>query len=185
VRIGDEAILVGDIVLPDISPWPTREALFDQVAPVIGPEYQDAEAVFGLERYLKSLNRLVELDRRHPGLMVFPAHRLFAKGRWNGIELAARAAELREHHIQRCAAIIEILATGPKSVTEIAEAHFPPEFIMGFGRMMAANEVDSHCELMLKSGDVIALNERRYAAEGSHHFESHIASLMPDASGMT
>jgi metal-dependent hydrolase (beta-lactamase superfamily II) len=32
VLLGDEAIVVGDVVLPDISPWPTRQALFAEVA---------------------------------------------------------------------------------------------------------------------------------------------------------
>jgi len=177
VRIGDEAILVGDIILPDISPWPTRKALFGEVAPVIGPEYQDPEAVFGLERYLKSLYRLQELDRRHPGLRVLPAHRLFAKGRWNGIELAARAAELLEHHVQRCGAFMDILADGPKSVGEIAGSYFSPDLLKGLGRIMAANEVDSHCELLLKCGDVIDLGDRRYASNNSFHFEAYIAAL--------
>jgi len=32
VLVGEEAIIVGDIVLPDISPWPTRQALFSEIA---------------------------------------------------------------------------------------------------------------------------------------------------------
>lgn len=50
VLLGDEAIIVGDIVLPDISPWPTREAMSDEVAKVIQPYYRERQAVFGLQR---------------------------------------------------------------------------------------------------------------------------------------
>ena len=37
VLLADEAIIVGDIVLPDITPWPTREEMFDEIADVVEP----------------------------------------------------------------------------------------------------------------------------------------------------
>ena len=37
---------------------------------------------------------------------------------------------------------------------EIAQEHFDPKLLEGFGSLMAANEVISHCELLIASGDV-------------------------------
>ena len=177
VKIADDAILVGDIVLPDISPWPTRKALFDEVADVIRPEYTSAGDVFGLQRYLVSLSSLAGLAGRNGDPQVFPAHRFYYKGEWNGIGLPERVAELMDHHVQRCGAILDILSTGPGNAAEIARDYFEPDLLKGFGHLMAENEIDSHCELLLDCGDIIALSDGRYEAGGSSHFENHIASL--------
>lgn len=61
ILLGEEAIIVGDIVLPDISPWPTRLALFAEVAEIIKPEHTDPAAIFGLQRYIKSLKKFEEI----------------------------------------------------------------------------------------------------------------------------
>jgi glyoxylase-like metal-dependent hydrolase (beta-lactamase superfamily II) len=180
VLLGDEAIIVGDIVLPDISPWPTREEAFNEVARVIKPGYAKADAIFGLQSYLKSLKILGKVASQHPDLLVLPAHRLYHKGRWNGIQLARRISELLNHHIERCGAIIHILATGPKTADEIARAHFEEHLLEGFGSMMAANEIVSHCELLVKSGDVLPIDLHKYAATGSAFFEKTIQDLVPD-----
>jgi glyoxylase-like metal-dependent hydrolase (beta-lactamase superfamily II) len=174
VLLGTEAIVVGDIVLPEISPWPTREALFDDVAGIIKPHYEEPGTIFGLERYIKSLRKLEDVARRHPGILVLPAHRLYYGGRWNGIHLADRANELIQHHIQRCAAIIEILRNGPMSADAIAQEHFDDKLLEGFGRLMAANEIVSHCEVLMKSGDLAAVDDKRYAATGKYNFEKVI-----------
>jgi glyoxylase-like metal-dependent hydrolase (beta-lactamase superfamily II) len=171
VRIGAEAVVVGDIVLPEITPWPTREASFDDVAEVLKPEYREPERIFGLRRYLKSLMKLGEIAQQHPGLLALPAHRLYYKARWNGIELAARVNELVQHHLQRCGAILEILRSGPKSEDEIAREHFEERLLKGYGSLMAANEVLSHCELLMASGDVVAMDGGKYAATGTINFE--------------
>jgi glyoxylase-like metal-dependent hydrolase (beta-lactamase superfamily II) len=164
VLLGKEAIIVGDIVLPDISPWPTREALFDEVSEVIKPHYVESEAIFGLGRYIKSLKKLAEIARRYPELLVLPSHRLFYNGQWNGIHLAGRVDELIQHHRQRCSAIIEILRSGPKTADEIAQKHFDTKLLEGFGSLMAANEIISHCELLIKSGDLAAVDDNKYTA---------------------
>ncbi len=57
---------MGDIVLPDITPWPTREELFDEVADVIKPHYTKPNEIFGLNRYIKSLKKLGEIAAEHP-----------------------------------------------------------------------------------------------------------------------
>ena len=180
VRLGEEAIIVGDIILPDISPWPTRKSLFDEVAAVIKPHYTDAAAIFGLRRYIQSLKKLIEIARNHPGLIVLPAHRFYYHGRWNPVDLENRAKELLEHHIARCGAIIDILNNGPKTAEEIAAEHFEERLLEGFGNIMAANEIVSHCELLIESGDLSQVNGKAYAATGSTQFETDIKNLTLD-----
>jgi glyoxylase-like metal-dependent hydrolase (beta-lactamase superfamily II) len=177
VRLGEEAIIVGDIILPDISPWPTRKSLFDEIAAVIKPDYMEAAAIFGLGRYIRSLKELIKIAAENPGLLVLPAHRFYYNGRWNPIDLGNRAKELLEHHIQRCGAIIDILNNGAKTAQEIAAIHFEERLLEGFGSIMAANEIESHCELLTDSGDVALVNGNLYAATGSMQFESDIRDL--------
>jgi hypothetical protein len=45
---------------------------------------------------------------------------------------------------------------------------------------MATNEIVSHCELLVESGDVVTLDGDRFAAGGSTRFEAHIQNLTPD-----
>jgi hypothetical protein len=177
--LGNEAIIVGDIVLPDITPWPTREELFDEVAEVIKPHYTKPNDIFGLDRYIKSLKKLGKIAGEHPDLLVLPAHRFYYKGQWNGLQLADRVNELLEHHIQRCAAIIEILRTGPKTAEEIAQEHFEESLLEGFGSIMAANEIVSHCEFLVACGDMIGVNEKQYGETGTANFEKYISATNP------
>jgi glyoxylase-like metal-dependent hydrolase (beta-lactamase superfamily II) len=177
VLLGTEAVIVGDVVLPDISPWPTREEMYAEIADIIHPWYPNPETIFGLQRYIKSLKQLDNIGRRYPDLLVLPAHRMYYAGRWNGIQLADRIAELIQHHIERCAAIIEILSGSPKTAEEIAREHFEEGLLEGFGRLMATNEIISHCELLIKSGDLTAESDRRYSSTGTFNFQKYIMEL--------
>ncbi len=177
ILLDKETIIVGDIILPDISPWPTKEALFEEVADVLKPDYNDAAAIFGLRCYIRSLKKIIEIARKHPGLLVLPSHRLYYNGRWNRIDLEGRAKELLEHHIQRCGAILEILNSGPKTAEKMAREHFEARLLEGFGSLMAINEIVSHCELLIESGDVITGNGGTYTATGSTQFENYIENL--------
>ncbi len=181
LRLGEDAIIVGDIILPDISPWPTRKAMFDEVAHVIRPAYTDAAAIFGLSRYIRSLKTLIRIANDHPELVVLPAHRLYYNDHWYPIDLAGRARQLLAHHMERCGAIIEILNGKPKSAEEIAAEHFEDRLLEGYGILMATNEIVSHCELLIESGDVLIANGDRFAASGSTQFEAHIQNLTPDS----
>jgi glyoxylase-like metal-dependent hydrolase (beta-lactamase superfamily II) len=174
VLVGSEAIIVGDIVLPEITPWPTRLEMFDEISEVIKPLYQEPGRIFGLDRYIKSLKKLAQIASKNPDLLVLPAHRFYFKGRWNGLELFGRVNELLDHHIQRCGAMIEIIRTGPKTAGELARAHFEEKLLEGFGSIMAANEVVSHCELLAACGDVTLADDNRYEATGSCNFEQYI-----------
>ena len=110
-------------------------------------------------------------------MIVLPAHRLFFNGQWKGLQLADRVNNLIQHHVQRCAAILAILGDGSKTAEEIAREHFEEKLLEGFGSMMATNEIVSHCELLIKSGDVISVDGNQYAATGSTGFEKHIQEL--------
>lgn len=172
--LGEEAIIVGDIVLPGITPWPTRESLFDEVAGVLRPLYDRPDSIFGLDRYIKSLKKLHDIALAHPDIIVLPAHRIFHNGQWNSIQLAERVEELIQHHIERCGAILEILSSSPKTAEEIAKEHFEEDLLKGYGSMMAENEIVSHCELLIKNRDMIELEDNRYTATGETNFEKNL-----------
>ncbi len=181
ILLGDEAIIVGDTILPGITPVPSREAFFRDVMKVLGPEYTSAQSIYGLTAYIRSLKKLRGIGEEFPDLLVLPAHRLFYDGRWNELNLVARVDELIRHHILRCADILKILNQGPKSAHEIAVEHFEERLLKGFGMLLAENEIISHCELLTASGDVGFMEDKRYMATGSTNFESTIQSLAPDA----
>jgi len=177
VRIGDEAILVGDIILPEITSIPTCESSYDEVSEIIRHAYSKPEEIFGLLCYIRSLKKLGEIAERTPNILVFPAHRLYYKNQWNEMELAGRVSELLKHHINRCAAILEILKPEPKTAEEIAREHFEERLLKGMGKFMAENEVISHCELLIKSKDVVTSDGDKYVATGSTNFEEDIETL--------
>ncbi|MGQ9655978.1 MAG: MBL fold metallo-hydrolase [Thermodesulfobacteriota bacterium] len=177
VMVGQEAIMVGDALLPDITPHPTREGFFGLVRRILPSEYREPQQLYGLRAYLSSVKRLGEIGKDHPDILVFPAHRLFYGGRWNGLVLKDRAAELVQHHIQRCSDILGILKRGPKTALEIAGEYFEPRFLKGPGVRMAENEVLAHCELLTVSGDIVGARDGRIAATGGTGFEQLILSL--------
>jgi glyoxylase-like metal-dependent hydrolase (beta-lactamase superfamily II) len=177
VILGDEAIMVGDSVLPDITPHPTREDFFGLVRRILPPHYSEADQLYGLRAYLRSVKKLGEIGRAYPEILVLPAHRLFYGGRWNGIVLEDRVRELVQHHIERCSDILGILKSGPKTALEIAKEHFEPRFLKGPGIRMAENEVLAHCELLMISGDIVAAGDGRMTATGSTAFEGLILAL--------
>ncbi len=180
ILLGDEAIIVGDVVLPDISPWPTRRELYGEVAAIVEQDYPEPETLFGLQRYIKSLKKLEEIAMQFPDILVLPAHRFYYNDRWNGIQLANRVRELMQHHVERCGAILDILCDGPKTAEEIATEHFDENLLEGFGALMAANEVVSHCELLIDSGDVVSDDGKKYSATGKINSKKYIEALEPD-----
>jgi glyoxylase-like metal-dependent hydrolase (beta-lactamase superfamily II) len=177
ILVGDEALIVGDTVLPEITPFPSREAFFDQLREILPPEYTRAQSIYGLRAYIRSLRKLEEIGRGYTDLLVLPGHRLFYNNHWNEIDLQLRIKELIEHHIERCADILRILKQGPKTAREIAVAHFEEHLLKGVGVMMAENEVLSHCELLCAGNDVVLAGDTAFAATGSSNFESLIQSL--------
>ncbi|MGD8229892.1 MAG: MBL fold metallo-hydrolase [Desulfobacteraceae bacterium] len=180
ILLGDEVIIVGDTILPGITPVPSREAFFGDVKKVLEPDYTSARSIYGLTAYIKSLKKLRAIGEKFPELLVLPAHRLFYAGRWNALDLVTRVDELIQHHILRCADILKILNQGPKSPSEIAGEHFEERLLKGFGMLLAENEIISHCELLSASGDVTLTGDNKYIATGITNFESTVQSLDPD-----
>jgi glyoxylase-like metal-dependent hydrolase (beta-lactamase superfamily II) len=177
-QVGEEALIVGDTVLPDITPHPSQEAFFEWTEKILPPEFGKPEEIYGLRAYLRSLKRLISLGRAHPEMIILPAHRLFYNDQWRPIGLEKRSAEIMEHHVQRCASIVAILKKdGPLEVREIVLAHFEPHLLKGFGVRMAEGEIKSHLELLEHSGDVIWEREGKVTATGSEQFERYVASL--------
>jgi glyoxylase-like metal-dependent hydrolase (beta-lactamase superfamily II) len=177
VLIGGEAAIVGDTLLPDITPWPSQEGFYAQVRGIIEDEYPEAHAVYGLRAYLRSLKKLMEIGEQAPDRTVFPAHRLYFGGRWNRLRLQDRAQELIQHHLSRCSAILDLLKDGPKTPKELALAHFEARLLKGLGILMAENEIVSHCEFLCAAGDVAETHDGRFMATGSARFEGFLQGL--------
>jgi glyoxylase-like metal-dependent hydrolase (beta-lactamase superfamily II) len=177
ILIGGEALIIGDTLLPDITPWPSQELFFDGVQRILRPTYPTAESVYGLRAYIRSLKRLDVMAKELPHLMVLPAHRLFYNNRWNPMDVGKRVRELIGHHVDRCADILKILEDGRKTAREIARKHFDERLLKGAGILMAENEIVSHCELMMASGDVTMRADGTLEATGSQDFEGMIRQL--------
>lgn len=178
VQLGSEAILVGDTVLPEITPIPSREAFFEQAKGILPPR-PNGKSGYGLRTYIRSLKRLRTIGLKYPGMLVLPGHRLFSRGKWNEIELVKRTEELLHHHLDRCGDILRIIEASPKTARQIAKEHFDQRLLKGFGINMAENEVLSHCEFLVASGDITVQGDGIYKATGSRKFPSLMSSLEP------
>ncbi len=177
IRIGEEAILVGDTVLPEITPFPMRESFFYQVKEILGPDYSSADSLYGLRAYIKSIKRLKEIGKKYRDALILPSHRLFHIDHWNEVDISVRVDELIQHHIDRCADILRIINKGPKNAAEIAKEHFPKKLLEGLGMIMAENEIYSHCELLRIAGDVYDLEDNKFTVAGTSNFEAFINSI--------
>lgn len=176
-QIGQEALIVGDNLLPEITPHPTQEAYYQWTREILPSEYDRPEKIYGLRAYLRSLKKLQALGKDFPEMIVLPAHRLFYANRWHLIELENRSAEIIEHHVQRCASILGILNDGSRALEQIVLAYFEPNLLKGFGFKLAENEVRSHLELLEHSGDVEWSREDRVKSTGTTHFEQFIMDI--------
>jgi glyoxylase-like metal-dependent hydrolase (beta-lactamase superfamily II) len=179
-QIGSEALIVGDTLLPDITPHPSQEAFYPSLQPILPPEFRISSASYGLRAYIRSLKRLAALGRKFPRMVVLPAHRLFYHGRWGLIDLEERSLEIIRHHIQRCAAILKVLRDGPRTAEEIARAYYEPKLLKGFGIRMAENEIKSHLELLEHGGDICWITEEKAASTGKTDFEEYIHRIAPE-----
>ena len=177
--IESQTLLVGDTLLPEITPMPTQQAFFSQVKGILPPKYHKKENIYGLQMYIRSLRRLEEMVKKSPQLLILPAHRLFYDNHWNEMDPVARIHELIQHHLDRCADILKLLKEGPKNGLELAKAHFDEKLLKGFGILMAENEILSHCELLNHSGDVLPGKDGTFKATGSSNFFETIENLNP------
>ena len=175
--VDDEAMLVGDTILPEITPHPTLEQTFEETGAILGPEYVEAQQLYGLRAFMRSIAKLREVANGSDQIRILPGHRLYNHGKWNDLSLPIRIDELFDHHIQRCSEILNILDQGPKTPDEICEQHFEPSLLEGIGANLARNEVLSHCELLALAGDVILEPDKRISATGESRFESRINDI--------
>jgi len=174
--IDDEVILTGDTILPEITPHPTREQYFEGTQCMLPSHYDEAQQLYGLRAYIRSVKRLRDLSSGLPSLAVFPGHRLVSNGQWNLLNLGDRCDELIQHHIQRCSDILDLIDSQPMTPAEIAHKHFEPQLLTGFGINLAINEVLSHSELLELSGDVTWV-DGKIASTGKRGFESFIEGI--------
>ncbi|MBI4963128.1 MAG: MBL fold metallo-hydrolase [Desulfomonile tiedjei] len=174
--IDDEVMLTGDMILPEITPHPTREQHFEAAQRVLPSRYDEAAQLYGLRAYIRSVKRLREVSRRVPGLVGLPAHRLFSNGRCNVLTLSVRCDELIQHHIQRCSDILGLVGSQPMTPVEIAHGHFQPQLLNGFGINLALDEVLSHCEILEHSGDITWV-DGKVVSTGKRGFETFINDI--------
>jgi glyoxylase-like metal-dependent hydrolase (beta-lactamase superfamily II) len=177
ISIGSEIVFVGDNVMPQISPAPSKKESFHQLSAIFPENQSEIQSAFGLEAYLKSLKKLIALGESRPNVLAFPAHRIFYDNRWNDFSLEKRAKEIVEHHVQRCGDILEILKTAPKTVEEIAVDYFEPSLLEGVGSRMAKREIKSHLEFLADCSDIEQTDANHYYRSGTEGFESHIRAL--------
>jgi glyoxylase-like metal-dependent hydrolase (beta-lactamase superfamily II) len=167
--VDGEAMLVGDTILPEITPHPTLESHFEVMKPALPDKFNEAQELFGLRAYIRSLKKLRDVNGTTHDILVLPAHRLYSHDKLNQLDLCERIDELLQHHIDRCYDILQILATGPKTPKEIATEYFQPNLLKGYGIHLAVNEIKSHCELMEVSGDVMVSEDSKVSSIGGDH----------------
>ncbi len=179
IIIDQDIAIVGDNVLPHISPAPSKQDSFDLLSSIFPADATDIKQAFGLDAYLRSLKTLMQVGKERRDILVLPGHRLYYNGEWNHVQLEERAEEIIDHHAGRCNDILTILKEGPKSIKEIMTAHFEPSLLEGMGFQMAKNEIQSHLELLADCSDIGRTEDGQTIAKGSKHFESHIRALEP------
>ncbi len=179
IALGSGAFIVGDNILPQISPAPSKEESFELLNKVLGSDNQKMENAFGLKAYLRSLKKMKLIGKTAIEGIVLPGHRVFFHNQWNDINLDTRVDEIINHHIERCGDIIDIIDGSEKSIPEIVIEYFDESTIKGLGFNMGMNEITSHLELLVKSQDVNISEAAMFSTTGGQHFEPFIRSLKP------
>ncbi len=175
--IDGEALLPGDTILPEITPHPTLESNFFVMRPALPDKWEEAQQLFGLRAYIRSLRRIGETVGPSDRILVLPAHRLYYRDKFNQLDLKVRIEELVQHHIDRCHDFVRILSVGPKTLREVAAEYFQPGLLKGNGINLAIDEVGSHCELMEISDDVVVVEDGKIMSTGNENFRSLISSI--------
>lgn len=173
--IGREAVIAGDAILPEITPWPTTLKQFERLAGVLSD--WEPELIYGLGAFIRSLHRLRGLGDEIGPAALLPAHRLYYRDVWNDLDLMTRVDELLEHHLNRCRDVLGALGDGPSTPKDLALRIFPEHLLKGPGKRMATYEVLSHLELMAAVGDVVPVDGDRFEAAGGRGFEEIIGTV--------
>ena len=122
-----------DTILPEITPHPTLESHFAVMKPTLPEKFDEAQQLFGLRAYIRSLKMLRAVPTPTDKILVLPAHRIYNQDKWNRIDLLGRIDEMVQHHIDRCYGISRTLGPGHKTPREIAMEYFEPGLLKGFG----------------------------------------------------
>ncbi|MDE2860513.1 MAG: MBL fold metallo-hydrolase [Chloroflexota bacterium] len=170
----DGVVFSGDHILPQITPHPTIKRTHPEpIQNSLPPEHSDAGKHYGLESYIRSLGRTLQLER---SATVLPAHRLYNHGRFN-VRNLRRAQEIVRHHVRRLDRLMESLDEGADTPEKLASEMFPPRKLTGGGFFSAVSEVVSHLELLADSGDVFVYQDGRIARNGSNAYRADIEAM--------
>ena len=163
----DDVVFTGDHVLPEITPHPTCRVRFsDEVERALSPEYTDADALYGLETYIRSLRIVEELGR---DVQVLPAHRLFNKGRFNFTDVG-RVDEIIEHHAERLEMALDVVDGAGGTLADVTRALFPRQTPESPVYHLAMTEAVAHVELLHESGDLEIAGDGGLSATGSRNY---------------
>lgn len=167
-------IFTGDHVLPQISPHPTfKQSYPEALRGTIPAEYQESGEHYGLKCYLKSLGKVLAMDRY---TTVFPAHRLFNHNRFN-IRNLRRAQDIVRHHLRRLDRLMEVIEEGADTPPKAAQKLFPPRKLSGGGFFAAVSEVVSHLELLADAGDIAVSEDGRLVTKGTTCYREEIQRI--------
>jgi hypothetical protein len=151
--------------------------MYGTIESVVGYMFPEPGEILGLSRYLQSLKELRRLGKAHPDMKVLPAHRFYYDDQWNMVDLTRRVDELIEHHVRRCADIVDIVSRGHGDNRRNRSAAFQAIPSERPGETHGLNEILSHCELLVGWGDLVETGSHRYEASGTRLFETLIPSL--------
>ena len=159
-------LFTGDHILPEITPHPTLKGRFPRsVQEKLPRGYRDADRLYGLEVYLRSLLMIAEMGDQ---AVVMPAHRLMNKGRLN-VVTAARARSIVDHHAERIERILGIMRSATWSLAELTRALFAGRDLRNvYGG--ALSETMAHVELLVGSGDITEDLQNRFVWRGSQNY---------------
>jgi hypothetical protein len=91
--VDGEAMLVGDTILPEITPHPTLESHFAVMKPALPEKFDEAQQLYGLRAFIRSLKMLRSVTGTTDKILVLPAHRLYSQDKWNH-DLCGRIDEI-------------------------------------------------------------------------------------------
>ena len=146
----DGVMFTGDHVLPQITPHPSVSRSYSSFRSILPERYRGDNRIYGLEALLRSLQKVAAMG---DDIAVLPAHRAFHRGVFNLVGLE-RAAEIVEHHVQRCNDLIDILKERPRDLVSLTRDHFSHRELSDSNFFLAITEVLSHVELLEKTGDI-------------------------------
>ena len=169
----DNVVFTGDHVLPEITPHPTCRVRFTkEVERALSPEYADADALYGLETYIRSLRMVEELGA---STQVLPAHRLFNKGRFNFSDIG-RIGEIIEHHAERLEMALDVVDGEGGTLTDVTRALFPRQTPSSPVYDLALTEAMAHVELLHESGDLDVDDDGALRSTGSRNYLGVVGS---------